>query len=168
MPRLSGLVVKRELETAGRTPEGMLLVEAGFLFQVPLMGMPAFESRQVDRFYIGRTEVTNARFQEFVDKGAYANPEFWQERFERDGTELDFEEAMTHFRDATGRPGPSTWVLERYPDGQAQHPVAGISWYEAAAYARFRGMSLPTLYHWAHAAVLAGEIIRPLATAILL
>jgi hypothetical protein len=30
--------------------------------------------------------------------------------------------------------------------------VSGVSWFEAAAYARFAGMALPTLYHWTRAA----------------
>ena len=32
------------------------------------------------------------------------------------------------------------------------YPVAGISWYEAAAYTEFAGRSLPTIYHWNRAA----------------
>ena len=32
--------------------------------------------------------------------------------------------------------GPSTWELGVYPDGQDDWPVSGVSWYEAAAYAR--------------------------------
>ena len=35
-----------------------------------------------------------------------------------------------------------------YPANQSDHPVAGVSWYEAAAYAEFAGKSLPTLHHW--------------------
>ena len=31
-------------------------------------------------------------------------------------------------------------------------PVGGVSWYEAAAFAKFAGKSLPTIYHWARAA----------------
>jgi dienelactone hydrolase len=34
----------------------------------------------------------------------------------------------------------------------ATHPVGGVSWYEAAAYARFAGKQLPTLFHWYWAA----------------
>jgi hypothetical protein len=41
---------------------------------------------------------------------------------------------MAAFRDATGRPGPATWELGRFPDGQSSHCVVGVSWYEAAAY----------------------------------
>ena len=34
--------------------------------------------------------------------------------------------------------------LGTYPEGQADYPVGGVSWYEAAAYAAFAGKSLPT------------------------
>ena len=49
-------------------------------------------------------------------------------------------------------PGPSTWELGIYPEGHADDPVNGVSWYEAAAYAEFAGKSLPTIYHWYNAA----------------
>src|SRR5262249_50972453 len=56
------------------------------------------------------------------------------------------------FRDRAGRPGPATWELSDYPEGQGELPVTGVSWYEAAAYAAFAGKSLPTVYHWNRAA----------------
>ncbi len=40
------------------------------------------------------------------------------------------------------------------PNGLEHHPVAGVSWYEAAAYAEYAGKSLPTVYHWMAAAQL--------------
>ena len=61
---------------------------------------------------------------------------------------LAFDEAMARFRDSTGRPGPAAWQLGSFPDGQADFPVGGISWFEAAAYAKFAGKRLPTIYHW--------------------
>ena len=68
---------------------------------------------------------------------------------------------MALFRDATGRPGPATWELGTYVAGQEDYPVAGVSWYEAAAYARWAGKSLPTLYHWSRAADqrLSGDVV---------
>ena len=48
------------------------------------------------------------------------------------------------FQDKTGRPGPSTWELGMYPDGQDDWPVNGVSWYEAAAYAAYADRQLPT------------------------
>ena len=78
----------------------------------------------------------------------YSNPEYWEHPFVQEERELSFEEAMSLFKDRTGRPGPSTWEVGMYADGLADHPVGGVSWYEAAAYARFAGRQLPTLYHW--------------------
>ena len=121
----------------------------------------------LERFYIGRTEVTNAAFQEFVDAGGYARSELWKHPFVKEGRTLSFDEAMSHFVDSTGRPGPSTWILGEYPQGQADYPVEGVSWFEAAAYAEFRGQSLPTVYHWAAAALPASEMIEPLSNALL-
>ena len=52
----------------------------------------------------------------------------------------------------------------RYPDGQDNFPVSGVSWYEAAAYAEFVGKNLPTLYHWYMAAEPnAGLYVIPLS-----
>ena len=59
---------------------------------------------------------------------------------------------MAEFKDSTGRPGPSAWELGTYPEGRADYPVGGVSWYEAAAYAEFAGKSLPTIFHWYKAA----------------
>ena len=59
---------------------------------------------------------------------------------------------MAEFRDATGRPGPSTWELGDYPPGQDDFPVAGVSWYEATAYAEFAKKQIPTVHHWLRAA----------------
>jgi dienelactone hydrolase len=59
---------------------------------------------------------------------------------------------MSRFRDKAGRPGPTTWELGNYPEGQGDYPVTGVSWYEAAAYAEFTGKSLPTAQQWQNAA----------------
>ena len=59
---------------------------------------------------------------------------------------------MKEFRDSTGREGPSSWQFGTFQKDQADFPVAGISWFEAAAYCEFVGKSLPTIYHWQKAA----------------
>jgi len=112
-------------------------------------------------YWIDKCEVTNEQFKEFVDHGGYAKQEYWKHKFIKDGRELSWEEAMSRFPDKSGRPGPSTWEGGTYPAGQKQYPVSGVSWYEAAAYARFAGKSLPTIYHWSSAACIgeAGYII---------
>ena len=96
--------------------------------------------------------MTNADFKEFVDAGGYADARHWEGlTFVRNGVELPFEQAMAQLVDTTGRPGPASWELGDYPEGQGGYPVTGVSRYEAAAYARFRGKQLPTVYHWAKA-----------------
>jgi dienelactone hydrolase len=55
---------------------------------------------------------------------------------------------MTRLVDATGEPGPAGWEAGAYPPGEDDLPVAGVSWFEAAAYAAWAGKSLPTIFHW--------------------
>jgi serine/threonine protein kinase/dienelactone hydrolase len=102
----------------------------------------------VPPYYIDRLEVTNRKYQEFVDKGGYEKQEYWPKQFLRDGRELTWPDAKSQFRDTTGRTGPSTWAGGHYPEGQGDYPVSGVSWYEAAAYAAFAGKSLPTFVQW--------------------
>jgi eukaryotic-like serine/threonine-protein kinase len=127
-------------------PPGMVLVPGGpFQFHnAPEVDLP--------EFWLDRSEVTNRQYEAFVSGGGYRRPALWKHPFVRHGRSLSFDEAMALFRDGTGRPGPSTWELGGFPEGHADYPVSGISWYEAAAYAEFAGKSLPTLHHWYRAA----------------
>ncbi len=69
-----------------------------------------------------------------------------------DGKPLSWDNAMRLFVDRSGLPGPRGWSNQAPPDGRADHPVTGVSWYEASAYAAFRGHSLPTVFQWQKAA----------------
>jgi formylglycine-generating enzyme required for sulfatase activity/dienelactone hydrolase len=103
-------------------------------------------------FWLDRYELTNRDWKAFIDGGGYRRPELWKHPFVRGGKAIAFAEAMALFRDRTGRPGPATWELGSFPEGQADVPVSGVSWHEAAAYAEYAGKSLPTLHHWFRAA----------------
>ena len=103
-------------------------------------------------YLMDRFEVTNAEFKAFVDSGGYRRRELWEYPFVKTGRALSWEQAMASMTDRTGRAGPSTWEAGEFPAGQDRYPVAGVSWYEAAAFAKFVGKSLPTVAHWNHAA----------------
>ena len=134
------------LPAKGSAPANMLPVPSGsseFGQGSPL---------EVPAFYIGKYEVTNREFQKFVQAGGYQKQEYWTEKLVAGGRELTWKEALSRFRDATGRPGPATWEMGEYPKGQDEYPVSGISWYEAVAYANFAGKRLPTVHEWRLAA----------------
>jgi predicted esterase len=104
---------------------------------------------EVPTFLAQRHEVTNAEYAEFVRSGGYENPEYWSDlSFVRDGDNVGWAAAVDAFRDTTGRFGPATWEGGTFPEGAGPYPVTGISWFEAAAYARFRDMALPTIQQW--------------------
>ena len=150
---------------AGGTPPGMTLVPGG----TTLLNRSGFGLNPVTlgAFFIDMHEVTNAEFKEFLDSGGYQRLEYWEElELVRDGRQLSWEEAIGELQDLSGRPGPATWELGDYPDGQADHPVTGVSWYEAAAYAKFRGHSLPTVPHWSRAALSHTEAVTPLGPSV--
>jgi len=123
------------------------------LAPVDITGFATEDGVLLAAFEIDRHEVTNRQFKEFVTAGGYTKREYWKHDIVQDGRKLSFEEAMALFHDTSGKPGPATWELGDFPAGQAAYPVSGVSWFEAEAYAAFRGASLPTLYHWARAAL---------------
>ena len=159
---LFGKPYQFDLYEKNSVPDGMLAVDHG-RFVVALKGLPVITTGMVlDRFLIDETEVTNRAYKDFVDAGGYSNPAYWIQEFRRDGQAIPWAKAVKEFVDRTGHPGPSTWELGDYPERQDDYPVSGVSWYEAAAYAEFRGKSLPTIYHWARAAFPIREISTPL------
>jgi dienelactone hydrolase len=124
----------------------------GGKIDLAIPGLDQLPEVPLDDYRIDRYEVTNEEYKKFVDAGGYGKAEFWKQPFVRDGRTIPWERAITFLRDTTGRPGPSTWERGDYPKGLEKLPVAGVSWYEAAAYAEFAGKSLPTIYHWNWAA----------------
>ncbi len=131
--------VNVELKPDAEQPEDMVLVPGG----VAVPAGDAWPAANVPWFHMQRTEVTNAQYKEFVDAGGYERRTFWSELDEQlGGKPGGIEAAISQFVDSTDRPGPATWELGSYPEGQGDYPVTGVSWYEAAAYARYRGRQL--------------------------
>jgi predicted Ser/Thr protein kinase len=146
---LLGLDMHFTLDPVASVPEGMVRVPKG---DVTIESVRS----TISEFWMDRVEVTNREFKRFVDAGGYRTPEYWKEPFVENDGAIPWDAAIARFLDRTGRPGPSTWELGSYPQGQADYPVAGVSWYEAAAYAAFAGKSLPTAFQWRSAAGFVG------------
>ncbi len=121
-------------------PTDMEVVPAGFTYGSHQVKVPEFS---LDRY-----EVTNRKYQDFVNAGGYQHRELWKQPFSTKGKAMTWEQAMPAFRDQTGRTGPAGWELGQYPEGKGDLPVTGVSWFEAEAYARFAGKRLPTYVEW--------------------
>lgn len=92
--------------------------------------------------YLDRYPVTNRQFQQFVDSGGYDQLEYWPE---------EALPALLGFVDQTGFPGPRFWEDSCFSHGEENHPVVGVSWYEASAYAHWAGKRLPSDAEWTKA-----------------
>jgi len=136
------------LPRAGDVPAGMVHVP-GDRYQIASRDLQSLTASLTD-YFIDRLEVTNARFAEFVDAGGYERQEFWSDLAEAMGGGAA--EVRRAFVDRTQLPAPRGWSGQQPPPELADHPVTGVSWYEAAAYCRFRGGRLPTLFEWERAA----------------
>jgi len=135
------------LDTPETLPEGMIRVAGGWT-ALWAPGLEQVDSLRLGDYFMDIHEVTNRQYKAFVDAGGYTRPSCWTSPFVSNGDTLSFGEAMEAFVDRTGRPGPSTWEVGSYPEGEDDLPVGGVSWYEAEAYACSVGKALPTVYHW--------------------
>jgi formylglycine-generating enzyme required for sulfatase activity/dienelactone hydrolase len=128
------------LHRAGDGPPGSVFVPGG-----------SYMDKSFTDFWIDRYEVSNRDFKQFIDRGGYQNPAFWGELERLSPPLFGRLGHIVEFSDRTGRPGPSTWELGSYPEGQDDYPVGGLSWFEAAAYCAAQEKVLPTIFHWRRA-----------------
>jgi dienelactone hydrolase len=142
-------------------PTGMVPVPGGD-YPVRLTGFNPRGLVGVNLFFIDRYEVTNRLFKEFIDRGGYQRPEYWADPDSTDGRLPINDSLKNQFRDTSGMPGPAGWEHGNYPNGHGEYPVSGVSWYEALAFCRSNGKTLPTIYHWSRAAMSPGEHLAPL------
>jgi iron(II)-dependent oxidoreductase len=106
---------------------------------------------ELTTFEIDNAPVTAGAFREFVEDGGYHRRELWSP----EGWEV-------RLRDGWER--PLYWTedgrlrsFDRIEPLDPDKPVMHVSWYEADAYARWRGARLPTEFEWERAAQLHGE-----------
>ena len=113
----------------------------------------------VSPFRIGRTSVTNAQFADFVAATGYrtiAQIEGWSFVFHQLLTDLHAwpvsPPGLPWWRQVNG----AFWAAPEGPGSQVNdrpgHPAVHLCWYDAMAYCRWSGLSLPTDAQWERAA----------------
>ena len=139
---------RREMVTIPEGPFEMGAIWPSFAYDNEL---PA-HTVDVPAFRIDRILTTNEEYARFIEEGGYERRECWSDEGwawrEREGWTCPLYWA----REGEGCEG---WRVRRmFDEGsiEPQHPVIGISWYEAEAYARFAGKRLPTEAEWEKAA----------------
>ena len=100
----------------------------------------------VPAFEIDRTPVTNGAYREFVEEGGYRRSDLWTD----EGWAWREENAIERPLYWTGDGRLRSFDREEPLDPDL--PVMHVSWYEADAYARWRGARLPTEAEWEKAA----------------
>jgi formylglycine-generating enzyme required for sulfatase activity len=106
---------------------------------------PEHEVHLTHGYWIDQYEVTNAAFQAFIDAGGYATREHWSD----DGWAW-----------LSKQPSRSGCLYQKSKD-KADYPCVRITWYEAEAYAKWRGGRLPTEAEWEYAARGPQSLVYP-------
>lgn len=151
------------MDRLGDLPQNMVRIPKSTT-GMKIVGLEKYGPRDVPEFLIDKFEVTNKQFKAFMDAGGYTNAEYWTIPVSQGGRVIPLNAALAKFTDRTGRQGPATWEAGTYPDGTENHPVTGVSWYEAAAYAAYAHKQLPTVFHWAAVAdTTRSEFLLPLS-----
>jgi gamma-glutamyl hercynylcysteine S-oxide synthase len=106
---------------------------------------------ELREFEIDAAPVTQGAFRQFIEDGGYGRRELWSP------------EGWTARR-REGWQRPLYWTedgqvrsFDRIEPLDPDKPVMHVSWYEADAYARWRGARLPTEFEWERAATLHGR-----------
>jgi len=126
-------------------PAGDVLLQAWQCGQLESINESLTIARRfhVGSLYLDRHVVTNEQYWFFLEAGGYLQESLWnQAAWQR----------VNEFVDQDGKPGPMGWKSGSFDAGAAQHPVVGISWFEADAYAHWAGKRLPTDAEWVKAA----------------
>lgn len=88
-------------------------------------------------YWIDKYPVTNEKYRVFISAGGYGNQQYWSD----DGWKWKTTNNVT---------GPQYWDDPQW--NKADHPVVGVSYFEAEAYAKWAGKRLPTEQEWEKAA----------------
>ena len=129
---LAGLPISPP-ETAATAPvtEGMVRLQAG------LSHLPDGQPVAVAAFTIDPAPVTTMQYEAFIAAGGYTIKRYW----DRTGWAVVVRRRK--------RTQPVGWKAQQHMS--RARPVTGVSWYEADAYCRWTGKTLPTEMQWQRA-----------------
>jgi iron(II)-dependent oxidoreductase len=135
--------IKAMHESMALVPEGEVLMAQPDMFADEKAGADGRgQLIAVEAFFLDRYPVTNQKFKDFVDSGGYEDSSLWSQSVLA---------GVINFVDQTGQVGPRFWRDGTFASELADHPVVGVSWYEADAFARWAGKRLPTDAEWVKA-----------------
>ncbi len=124
----------------------MALVPAGTVsLSTTLSAQPGDPEEEIEvaPYLLDVHTVTCARYQRFVDDGGYDCLDLWPE---------EIWPHLIEFKDSAEEAAPRLWQGGRHESRLSDHPVVGISWYEAQAFAIWCGKRLPSEAEWQMAA----------------
>jgi formylglycine-generating enzyme required for sulfatase activity/tRNA A37 threonylcarbamoyladenosine biosynthesis protein TsaE len=91
-------------------------------------------------YWMGKYPVTNAQFAQFVAAKGYENQDYWEEAIKADYWKNG--QVYSNLWDSAPRTAPEDFGE---PFNLSNHPVVGISWYEALAFTRWLSEQLPVI-----------------------
>lgn len=140
-----GLAAARDrlLETTARVPMGRVRLDRWWIDEDNIATNLPRDTIVVDTIFMHRCAVTNQQYQAFVDEGGYEQRSLWH---------ASVWPRVRSFVDESGKAGPHYWRNGSHERDIAEHPVVGVSWFEADAYARWIGMRLPSDAEWVRSA----------------
>jgi iron(II)-dependent oxidoreductase len=148
-PKIAATLTAGDCEAAQvALDDSMAMVPAGLVAMYPRLCdageiVNTDDLIQVEGLFLDRYAVTNREYFAFVESGGYEQMSLWDEAIWP---------AVLGFVDSTGQPGPRFWANGTFSAGEEEHPIVGVSWYEASAFARWVGKRLPTDAEWVKAA----------------
>ncbi|MEO8041295.1 MAG: ergothioneine biosynthesis protein EgtB [Acidobacteriota bacterium] len=113
----------------------------GFCFDNELSRHQVF----LDDYEIQNSLVTNLEFVEFIEDGGYRDPMLWHSEG-WDWVNQNRVDSPLYWQERDGR--RFNYTLAGLKELAQDAPVCHVSYYEAAAFAEWKGMRLPTEFEW--------------------